>query len=69
MDKVIDLKNKIIKKLDSNKALDIVTIELYEDSEIDIILSADDPEGDELTYSWFVLHILGISYISSIFQP
>ena len=28
MDKVIDLKNKIIKKLDSNKALDIISINL-----------------------------------------
>ena len=28
MDKSLDLKNKIIKKLDSNKALDVVTIDL-----------------------------------------
>ena len=34
MDKVVDLKNKIIKKLDSNKALDIVTIDLEGKSSI-----------------------------------
>ena len=34
MDKVIDLKNKIIKKLDSNKALDIVSIDLEGKSSI-----------------------------------
>ena len=28
MDKILDLKNLIIKKLDSNKALDIVSIDL-----------------------------------------
>ena len=34
MDKSLDLKNKIIKKLDSNKALDIVTIDLEGKSSI-----------------------------------
>ena len=34
MEKVVDLKNKIIKKLDSNKALDIVTIDLEGKSSI-----------------------------------
>ena len=34
MDKPVDLKNKIIKKLDSNKALDIVTIDLEGKSSI-----------------------------------
>ena len=34
MDKSLDLKNKIIKKLDSNKALDIVSIDLEGKSSI-----------------------------------
>ena len=34
MDKSLDLKNKIIKKLDSNKALDVVTIDLEGKSSI-----------------------------------
>ena len=34
MDKSLDLKNKIIKKLDTNKALDIVSIDLEGKSSI-----------------------------------
>ena len=34
MDKSVDLKNKIIKKLDTNKALDIVSIDLEGKSSI-----------------------------------
>ena len=34
MDKSLDLKNKIIKKLDSNKAIDVVTIDLEGKSSI-----------------------------------
>ena len=34
MDKSLDLKNKIVKKLDSNKALDIITIDLEGKSSI-----------------------------------